>query len=62
MNGTVESDEIYYVNYCDVADFKQMLANGFNLTEKIVLCKYGGLFRGNKVSLLKKNLFFNSVG
>lgn len=50
MNGSVESSEIYYVNNCDLKDFLFITNNSsINLTDKIVLCKYGGLFRGNKV-------------
>ena len=50
MNGSVESSEIYYVNNCDLKDFLFIKNNAsIDLTDKIVLCKYGGLFRGNKV-------------
>lgn len=50
MNGSVESSEIYYANNCDLKDFLFIKNNAsIDLTDKIVLCKYGGLFRGNKV-------------
>jgi hypothetical protein len=50
MNGSVESSELYYVNHCGLNDFKLITKRGFNLTDKIVLCRYGGVFRGNMVT------------
>lgn len=49
MNGSVNSDEIYFVNYCRDIDFDELVKININVTGKIVLCKYGKIFRGNKV-------------
>ena len=49
MNGTVSSNEIYFANYCRDIDFNLLLKSGCNLKNKIILCKYGKIFRGNKV-------------
>lgn len=48
-NGTVETDAVYYVNHCDVNDFEVLVNNSINVKDSIVLCRYGGIFRGNKV-------------
>ncbi len=48
-NGSVTSDELFYVNYCRDADFEELIKNNLNVTGKIVLCQYGKIFRGNKV-------------
>lgn len=47
--GSVTSDQIYYANYCNKEDFEYLIQNGLNLTDQIVLCRYGLSFRGNKV-------------
>lgn len=47
--------ELYYVNYCSDSDFKLfMKQTGMSLKDKICLCKYGHVFRGNKVSTAQK--------
>jgi N-acetylated-alpha-linked acidic dipeptidase len=48
-SGSVTSDELYYGNYCNPDDLEFVAKQGFNLTDKILLCKYGYSFRGNKV-------------
>lgn len=50
LNGSVNSDELYFANYCRDTDFNELLRQGFNVSGKIVLCKYGKIFRGNKVA------------
>ncbi|KAF5367317.1 hypothetical protein D9757_010119, partial [Collybiopsis confluens] len=41
--------KLVYVNYGTYEDYEEVLAAGVNLTGKIVLARYGGLFRGLKV-------------
>lgn len=48
-NGSVTSDELYFVNYCTEQDFMMLIRKGYNLTNKLVLCRYGKGFRGNKI-------------
>lgn len=40
---------MYYVNYGTEEDFKLLTLKNINLTGKIVLCRLGRLFRGDKV-------------
>jgi N-acetylated-alpha-linked acidic dipeptidase len=37
------------VNHCDVSDFEALQNRSLSVKDKIVLCRYGGIFRGNKV-------------
>lgn len=38
------------MNYCRVEDFEYLVKNrNENLTDSIVICRYGKIFRGNKV-------------
>lgn len=57
QSGSVSSDELYYANYCEIDDFELLVKNGLNMTDKIVLCKYGYSFRGSKVQTNKSNKF-----
>ncbi|KAF9068546.1 hypothetical protein BDP27DRAFT_1421735 [Rhodocollybia butyracea] len=41
--------QLVYVNYGSYEDYEEVLATGQNLTGKIVIARYGGLFRGLKV-------------
>lgn len=47
-DGIVEG-EVVYVNYGRKEDYDEIIANGGNLTGKIVLARYGEVFRGLKV-------------
>ncbi|GAB6029099.1 hypothetical protein CHUAL_004882 [Chamberlinius hualienensis] len=49
-NGTAEGD-LVYVNYGRPDDFKDLINLGVNFTGKIVIARYGEIFRGNKVYL-----------
>ncbi|GAB6026431.1 hypothetical protein CHUAL_012631 [Chamberlinius hualienensis] len=49
-NGTVEG-ELMYVNFARPQDFNDLVQLGINLTGKIVIARYGEIFRGNKVNL-----------
>lgn len=40
---------MYYVNYCTDEDFKSLAAYSIDVTNKIVLCRFGVIYRGNKV-------------
>ncbi len=42
-------DEIYFVNYCREEDFELLIKKGYDLKGKLVMCRYGKIFRGNKV-------------
>jgi len=50
-NGTVQSRKLFYVNYCTLEDFQhfETIIDKNELNESIVLCRYGKIFRGNKV-------------
>ena len=45
------SGELVYVNYGRVQDFEQLKNLSVNVTGKIVIMRYGKIFRGNKVML-----------
>jgi hypothetical protein len=47
-NGNVTA-EFVYANYGTYVDFQDLLSHGVNVTGKVVLCKYGNIFRGLKV-------------
>ena len=51
-DGEVEG-QLIYVNYGLKEDYDEVLAAGGNFTGKIVLARYGGNFRGLKVSFLR---------
>lgn len=42
---------MYYANFCMEQDFKLLFDEGYNVTDKLVICRYGKIFRGNKVSI-----------
>ena len=50
-NGTVQSRKLYYVNYCTMDDFRYLetVIDRNELVDSIVICRYGKIFRGNKV-------------
>jgi hypothetical protein len=54
MNGSHSSDKVYYANYGRLEDFQYMRRKGIDLTGAIVICRYGKIFRGNKVKLAAK--------
>lgn len=41
--------ELVYANYGSKEDYNKLVELGVNLTGKIVLTRYGGIFRGLKV-------------
>ena len=41
--------KLVYANYGRVEDFKYLEDNGINVTDKVVIVRYGKLFRGGKV-------------
>ncbi|PRP85841.1 putative aminopeptidase [Planoprotostelium fungivorum] len=47
--------EVVYVNYGSRADFDLLLASGVELTGKIALARYGGLFRGTKAMIAQES-------
>ncbi|OJW19595.1 MAG: aminopeptidase [Planctomycetales bacterium 71-10] len=48
VSGTA-SGQVIYANYGRPEDFKQLEDLGLDVRDKLVLCRYGGLFRGLKV-------------
>eukprot|EP01116_Phalansterium_solitarium_P018169 TRINITY_DN4719_c0_g2_i1.p1 TRINITY_DN4719_c0_g2~~TRINITY_DN4719_c0_g2_i1.p1 ORF type:complete len:404 (+),score=73.01 TRINITY_DN4719_c0_g2_i1:89-1213(+) len=46
--------ELVYVNYCGFEDFQQLQRLGIDPRGKIVLCRYGGLFRGTKAMIAQQ--------
>ncbi|XP_070564588.1 N-acetylated-alpha-linked acidic dipeptidase 2-like [Ptychodera flava] len=49
--GTVEG-ELVFANFASVEDFDHLERDiGINLTDKIIIAKYGGIFRGDKAFL-----------
>ncbi|EFO20077.1 hypothetical protein LOAG_08413 [Loa loa] len=53
-NGTV-TGSVVYVNYGTVNDYKRLDKYEISLKGKIALCRYGGIFRGDKVQLAVKH-------
>jgi hypothetical protein len=51
-NGTVQSQRLYYVNYCTLDDFRyiESIIDKNEFIGSIVICRYGKIFRGNKVN------------
>ena len=47
----VNKDVIYFANYCTEDDFEHLKELGYDVRGKIVICRYGRIFRGNKVNL-----------
>lgn len=54
VNGSVTSDEIYYVNYCTQSDFLFFVKLKIDFKNKPVICRYGFGFRGDKVNIAQK--------
>lgn len=50
-DGEVEG-ELIYANYGRKEDYDDLVAKGTNFTGKIVIARYGAIFRGLKVTLL----------
>lgn len=50
-NGTVQSSKLFYVHYCTLEDFQflETIIDKNELNGSIVICRYGRIFRGNKV-------------
>ena len=40
---------MYYANFCDVKDFELLANQSMNVSNSIVICRYGSIFRGNKI-------------
>jgi N-acetylated-alpha-linked acidic dipeptidase len=46
--------EVVYANYCSLEDFDQLAARHIDLHGNIVICRYGGNFRGVKVYIAEQ--------
>ena len=44
-------DELIYSNFCLEDDFLHLKGLKIDVKDKIVICKYGKIFRGNKVTI-----------
>ncbi|XP_071164480.1 N-acetylated-alpha-linked acidic dipeptidase 2-like [Mytilus edulis] len=49
--GTVESDQLIYVNYGRVEDYTHLDSLNITVSGKIVIARYGKIFRGDKANL-----------
>ncbi|OLL26814.1 putative glutamate carboxypeptidase [Neolecta irregularis DAH-3] len=47
-NGNV-TGHLLYVNHCQISDFRKLAAEGIEIANKIILCRYGKVFRGLKI-------------
>ena len=54
--GIVKDADLMYANYGTVEDFHQLEQRNLSCTEKIVIMRYGKIFRGNKVQNTTRNL------
>ena len=50
-----------YANYGTVDDFRELETRNLNCTGKIVIMRYGKIFRGNKVAFDYQLLIFSFV-
>ena len=52
-NGTAQSRKLFYVNYCTLEDFQfiETVIDKDELNGSVIVCRYGKIFRGNKVSI-----------
>jgi N-acetylated-alpha-linked acidic dipeptidase len=48
------TSQVVYGNYCRPADYNQLAAMGVGVKGKIVICRYGGNFRGVKVYIAQQ--------
>ncbi|HTW47254.1 MAG TPA: M28 family metallopeptidase [Acidobacteriaceae bacterium] len=46
--------EVVYANYCRPEDYDKLASLGIDVKDKIVLCRYGGNFRGVKVYIAQQ--------
>jgi N-acetylated-alpha-linked acidic dipeptidase len=46
--------ELVYANYGRLQDFEKLVASGISVSGKIVIVRYGKIFRGNKVEIAEK--------
>ena len=53
-NGTVEDRQLVYANYGREEDYLALEAAGVNFTGKIVIVRYGKIFRGNKANFAEQ--------
>ncbi|CAF3463867.1 unnamed protein product [Rotaria sp. Silwood1] len=55
-NGIVQSRKLFYINYCTIEDFQFMetVIDKNELNGSIVICRFGKIFRGNKINNAEK--------
>lgn len=51
--------DMLYVNYCTREDFEELVRMGIEITGHLVICRYGGIFRGTKVTIAAS---YNATG
>ena len=49
-----QNADLVYVNYGRVQDFKLLLENNISCEGKVVIARYGHVFRGDKVKIFIK--------
>ena len=49
--GVVKDADLMYANYGTVTDFQELAKRNLNCTGRIVIMRYGKIFRGNKVRI-----------
>ena len=54
--GIVEDADLMYANYGTVKDFQKLEQRNLSCTGKIIIMRYGKIFRGNKVQNTTRNL------
>ncbi|XP_066977059.1 N-acetylated-alpha-linked acidic dipeptidase 2-like isoform X1 [Macrobrachium rosenbergii] len=57
--GTIITDELVYVNYGRYEDFQQVESMGIKIKDRVVIAKFGKIFRGDKVQNAQR---FNASG
>ena len=55
IKGTYNSTKVYYANYGTLEDFKYLKTKGIDVNDSVIICRYGKIFRGNKVKLAAQN-------
>ena len=54
-NGNLTDASLVYANKCDIRDFEALAKSNITVKGNIVLCRYGGAFRGLKVRAAEVN-------
>jgi hypothetical protein len=55
INSLIHQNELIYVNYGRVDDYRYLEKINVNVSGKIVIARYGKIFRGDKVCYINTN-------